>query len=92
MLAHDARTLELAEYHESPFRAIPADPAQADPARLAAESDWSGLHSGHRARWATFAATWPSTGCDTPTATSAIGAPRSTLGWPAGTSRHRCAR
>ena len=42
VLAHDARTLELAEYHEIPFREIPADPAQADPARLAAESDWSG--------------------------------------------------
>jgi hypothetical protein len=55
VLAHDARTLELAEYHEIPFREIPADPAQADPARLAAESDWSGLHSGHHARWETFA-------------------------------------
>jgi len=56
VLAHDARTLELAEYHEIPFRAIPADPAQSDPARLAAESDWSDVHSGHPARWETFAA------------------------------------
>jgi hypothetical protein len=55
VLAHDARTLELAEYHEIPFRAIPADPARADPARLATESGWSGLHSGHLARWKTFA-------------------------------------
>lgn len=55
VLAHDARTRELADYHQIPYRAIPADPEEADPARLLAEADFSGLHAGHAGRWALFA-------------------------------------
>jgi Polysaccharide pyruvyl transferase len=55
VLAHDQRTLELAEYHDIPHRKIPSTPDEADPARLYEESDWSQMRAGHPQRWATFA-------------------------------------
>jgi Polysaccharide pyruvyl transferase len=55
VLAHDARTLELAEYHQIPRRTL-TDPDAIDAAELYASANWAGLNAGHAARWATFAA------------------------------------
>jgi Polysaccharide pyruvyl transferase len=56
LLAHDSRTLELAEYHEIPHRTITSIEADADAVSLYAESDWDALNKAHPDRWDTFAA------------------------------------
>ena len=56
VLAHDSRTLELAEYYEIPFRKITELSDDVDAASLHAEADWGPLQTGHAARWDTFAA------------------------------------
>jgi hypothetical protein len=55
VLAHDSRTLELAEYHQIPSRTL-TDPDQIDAAALYADADWEPLNRGHAARWQTFSA------------------------------------
>ena len=54
VLAHDSRTLELARYHEIPYRLVKDVPPDVDPARLYAEADYSGLNGGHLRRWEVF--------------------------------------
>ena len=56
LLAHDSRTLELADYHQIPHRVINSLPDQPDAAALYAEADWSKLNDGHAARWGEFSA------------------------------------
>lgn len=56
LLAHDARTLELAEYHEIPHRLITDIDATSDPVELYAETSWERLTRGHPARWDRFSA------------------------------------
>ena len=55
LLAHDSRTLELAEYHEIPYRTITSIEDGADAASLYAECDWNALNKAHPDRWDTFA-------------------------------------
>ena len=55
VLAHDSRTLELAEYHRIPSRTL-TDPENIDAAALYAEADWEPLNRGHAERWQTFSA------------------------------------
>jgi len=57
LLAHDSRTLELAEYHEIPHRTISTieDDANANAITLYAECDWNRLNKAHPDRWDTFA-------------------------------------
>jgi hypothetical protein len=55
LLAHDSRTLELAEYHEIPHRTINSIEAGADAITLYAECDWNRLNKAHPDRWDTFA-------------------------------------
>lgn len=55
-LAHDARTLELARYHEIPHLVIPDLPADADASDLYAEADYGPLVRGHTRRWERFTA------------------------------------
>jgi hypothetical protein len=55
VLAHDSRTLELADYHRIPSRTL-SDAEEIDAARLYAEADWTPLNDGHPLRWQTFAA------------------------------------
>ncbi|GAB3745073.1 polysaccharide pyruvyl transferase family protein [Microlunatus parietis] len=56
VLAHDSRTLELAQYHRIPHRKITDLPERPDAAELYAEADWEPLNAGHAERWETFAA------------------------------------
>ena len=55
LLAHDSRTLELAEYHEIPHRTITSIEDDADALSLYAECDWNALNKAHPDRWDTFA-------------------------------------
>ena len=55
LLAHDSRTLELAEYHEIPHRTITSIEDDADPLSLYAECDWNRLNKAHPDRWDSFA-------------------------------------
>lgn len=55
LLAHDSRTLELAEYHEIPYRTITSIEDDADVLSLYAECDWNALNKAHPDRWDTFA-------------------------------------
>jgi hypothetical protein len=55
LLAHDSRTLELAEYHEIPHRTITSIEDDADAISLYAESDWNRLNKAHPDRWDHFA-------------------------------------
>jgi Polysaccharide pyruvyl transferase len=55
LLAHDSRTLELAEYHEIPHRTITSIEDDADAISLYAEYDWNRLNKAHPDRWDTFA-------------------------------------
>jgi hypothetical protein len=55
VLAHDSRTLELADYHQIPSRTL-SSARRIDAAQLYAEADWAPLNSGHPSRWQTFAA------------------------------------
>jgi polysaccharide pyruvyl transferase len=54
LLAHDSRTLELAEYHEIPHRTITSIEADADAITLYAECDWNRLNKAHPDRWDKF--------------------------------------
>jgi hypothetical protein len=54
VLAHDSRTLELAEYHGIPHRTISEDTDSIDPAELYAGADYTELNSGHAGRWNSF--------------------------------------
>jgi hypothetical protein len=56
LLAHDSRTLELAEYHEIPHRTITSIEDDANALGLYAECDWNRLNKAHPDRWDTFAA------------------------------------
>jgi hypothetical protein len=56
LLAHDSRTLELAEYHEIPHRTINSIENDGDAISLYAECDWNRLNKAHPDRWDTFAA------------------------------------
>ncbi len=56
LLAHDSRTLELAEYHEIPHRTITSIEDGADAISLYSEGDWNALNKAHPDRWHTFAA------------------------------------
>jgi hypothetical protein len=55
LLAHDSRTLELAEYHEIPHRTITSIEEDAEALGLYAECDWNRLNKAHPDRWDTFA-------------------------------------
>jgi hypothetical protein len=55
LLAHDSRTLELAEYHEIPYCTITSVEDGADAISLYAECDWNALNKAHPDRWDTFA-------------------------------------
>jgi hypothetical protein len=56
LLVHDARTLELAEFHEIPYRLVTDVDPTTDPIELYAETSWERLVKGHSARWDTFSA------------------------------------
>ncbi len=56
LLAHDSRTLELAEYHELPFRIIDDVAPDVDPAQLLAEADFDALNRNHPERFDRFVA------------------------------------
>jgi len=56
LVAHDARTLELAQFHEIPYRLVTDVDPTTDPIELYAETSWERLVNGHSARWDTFAA------------------------------------
>jgi hypothetical protein len=51
VLAHDSRTLELADYHEIPHHVLPAKPDGLDAATLYACADWGPTVAGHAERW-----------------------------------------
>jgi hypothetical protein len=55
VLAHDSRTLELAEYHHIPWRRLTPD-ARLDAVELYAETDWEPLNAAHSANWERYAA------------------------------------
>jgi hypothetical protein len=54
VLAHDSRTLELAQYFEIPHRLLRDVPVTVDAAELYAEADTTALVAGHARRLATF--------------------------------------
>ncbi|HET7027597.1 MAG TPA: polysaccharide pyruvyl transferase family protein [Candidatus Limnocylindrales bacterium] len=56
LLAHDARTLELARYHAIPHRLLVDVPGDVDAGDLFAEADYGPLNRGHAERFARFAA------------------------------------
>lgn len=56
LLAHDSRTLELAKYHEIPYRLLADVPADVDPADLLAQADYSAFHANHPARFQRYLA------------------------------------
>jgi len=55
VLAHDSRTLELAEYHHIPWRRLEPD-VVLDAAELYAEADWGPMNAAHPSNWEQFAA------------------------------------
>ncbi|WP_262851671.1 polysaccharide pyruvyl transferase family protein [Mumia quercus] len=56
VLAHDARTLELARYHEIPHRRIDRDVDGVDALALYAEADWTPTVNGHAERFRRYSA------------------------------------
>lgn len=54
LLAHDSRTLELARYHEIPYRLVSEVPPDLDPATLYEQADFTAFHAGHAERLARF--------------------------------------
>ncbi|KAA1423692.1 polysaccharide pyruvyl transferase family protein [Mumia zhuanghuii] len=56
VLTHDARTLELARYHEIPHRRIDVEFDGVDAVALHAEADWGPLLAGHAERFARYSA------------------------------------
>ncbi|MEJ7636232.1 polysaccharide pyruvyl transferase family protein [Aeromicrobium sp.] len=55
VLAHDARTLELARYHDIPHTLVPDLPAHPDAADLFQQTDYTAFNAGHPERFAKFA-------------------------------------
>ena len=55
MLAHDARTAELADFHAIPHRTIGKDTASIDAADLFAHADYTAMLDRHKDTWAGFA-------------------------------------
>jgi len=55
VLAHDARTLELARYHDIPHTLVRDLPENVDAADLYAESDYTAFNAGHARRFRVFA-------------------------------------
>lgn len=55
VIAHDARTLELARYHEIPHTLVPDLPQKPDAADLYERTDYTAFNAGHPARFAKFA-------------------------------------
>ena len=55
VLAHDARTAELADYHAIPHRTVGKDIATLDAAELYAAADYTAMLTRHRETWAGFA-------------------------------------
>ncbi|MFT4108572.1 polysaccharide pyruvyl transferase family protein [Propionicimonas sp.] len=51
LLAHDSRTLELATYHQIPYRVLNRRTSEVDATRLYAKADWGPTMSGHAERW-----------------------------------------
>lgn len=56
VLAHDSRTLELAEFFEIPRRELSQVPANTDVNDLYAEADYTAFNNGHAARFQNFTA------------------------------------
>ncbi|SNT14004.1 Polysaccharide pyruvyl transferase [Micrococcales bacterium KH10] len=56
LLAHDSRTLELAEFFELPYQLITDVSPRVHVNELASQADWSGYEQGHQARWGVFEA------------------------------------
>jgi hypothetical protein len=56
VLCGDSRTLELCRYFEIPHRLVKGLPGDLDPATLYEEADFTGLVSGHHARFERFTA------------------------------------
>ncbi len=56
VLAHDSRTLELADYHEIPHRLLTRRSSPLDPAELYASADWGPTLAHHAERWERMAA------------------------------------
>lgn len=54
LLAHDSRTLELAQYHEIPYRLISEVEPSVDPAQLLEQADYSDFHRNHGQRYQRF--------------------------------------
>lgn len=55
VLAHDARTLELARYHDIPHTLVPDLPPHVDAAYLFEHTDYSAFNAGHTERFSKFA-------------------------------------
>jgi Polysaccharide pyruvyl transferase len=55
VLAHDSRTLELAEYHHIPWRRLTSE-VRLDATELYAEADWEPMNAAHTVNWDRFAA------------------------------------
>ena len=55
VLAHDSRTLELAEYHQIPCRLINELDDEVDAKDLHGEAEWDSLNKHHPANWEAFA-------------------------------------
>lgn len=51
LLAHDSRTLELADYHQIPRRVLTSRLKEVDAAALYDKADWGPTMSGHGERW-----------------------------------------
>ena len=56
VLAHDSRTLELADYHQIPYRILKSGPEKVDATQMYAEADWTPTMAGHKQRWDRMAA------------------------------------
>jgi hypothetical protein len=54
LIAHDSRTLELAQYHEIPHLSVRAMSPEQDPRDLYEQSDFSNMVTGHARRFATY--------------------------------------
>lgn len=51
LLAHDSRTLELANYHDIPYRVLNSKLKKVDAIRLYEKADWTNAMTGHAERW-----------------------------------------
>ncbi|MFY0406232.1 polysaccharide pyruvyl transferase family protein [Solicola sp. PLA-1-18] len=56
VLAHDSRTLELADYHQIPRVPVNEITDDVDAAELYAKADWEPMNQGHQQRWEVFQA------------------------------------